>query len=106
MTPLTVDDVRAIAVNDLRVAPTRRTDILSVVVEVENGSDRWLTSPQGPHGFNVAHPLGDPRDRAAPTRHPDPGAASARPWLHLPDQAPRAGTTGVREGGAPCHGRW
>ena len=54
MTPLTVEDVRAITVKDLRVAPTRRRDILSVVVEVANGSDRWLTSPQQPHVFNLA----------------------------------------------------
>jgi hypothetical protein len=54
MTPLTVADVAAINVTGLRLAATRLAETLSVVVEIENGSDRWLTSPQQPHAFQLA----------------------------------------------------
>jgi hypothetical protein len=54
MAPLTEDDLRAVTVNDLRVDRTPHPDILSVVVEVANGSDRWLTSPHDGCAFNLA----------------------------------------------------
>ncbi len=55
MTPLSVEDVRAVTIGDVVVTKPRVTSReLWATVDLHNGSSRWLTSPQGPHAFNLA----------------------------------------------------